>query len=93
MERGLEAVQARPEKNVVYLLAYESPDAQELAVDSVESGLDIIPLSWVLGVEQLKEAEHKRLVNVLLCNSGLHLRALQEPQEESIYQLRKGGRT
>ena len=51
-----------PQENVVDLLAYESPQSQELAVDAVEDGLQEVPLPWVFAVEQIQELEKEREV-------------------------------
>jgi len=41
------------EEDVVDVLAYERAKAEELAVDTVQHGLEAVPLAWVLRIEQL----------------------------------------
>ena len=55
-----------PEEDVVDVPPDVRADAQELAVDAVENGLEKISLPSVLRVKQLQELDHKGLVDVSL---------------------------
>ena len=48
------------EEDVVDLLPDEGSETQEFAVDSMETGLEEIPLSRVLAVEQLQQLTEKK---------------------------------
>lgn len=51
-----------PVEDVVDLAADVGTQAQELAVDAVQNGLQEVSLSRVFAVEQLQELPHKRTV-------------------------------
>lgn len=44
-----------PEEDVVDLFADVGPEAQQLPVDAVEDGLQVLPLPGVLAVKELQE--------------------------------------
>ena len=73
---------------MVDLPAYVGAQSEELAVDSVQDGLEEVPLAWVLAVKQLQHLQHKRLVNVPLGDGCLDLRRLEESEGKCIHQLR-----
>ena len=76
-----------PIEDVVNLLPDVRSQAQELAVDSMQSGLEEVPLSWVLAVKQIQQLNHKSLIDVLLGNGRLELLGLQEPEEKLVDNL------
>lgn len=47
------------EEDVVYRSSDKCSQVEEFSVDSVESGLEEITLSWIFGIEQVKQL-HRR---------------------------------
>lgn len=48
-----------PQENVVDLLPDEGPQPQELSINPMQDGLQEVPFSWVLTVEQLQQLEEQ----------------------------------
>ena len=67
-----------PEEDVVDVFPDVRSKSEKLAVDPVKEGLEEVPLPAVLGVKQLQQLHHKRLVYVSLCHRCVELRALEE---------------
>ena len=67
--------------------ADEGPVRHELAVDSVENGLEIVPLPGILAVEQLHELEAEALIDILFGRLGIDLGTDDEAEEELIRNL------
>lgn len=56
-----------PKKNVVDLFADEGPEAEELAIDSVQNCLQAVPLPRILAIKQLQELEiRKSFINYII---------------------------
>lgn len=60
-------------EDVVDGLADEGAIRHELAVDSMEDGLEIVPLSRVLRVEEVEQPDEELCVDVLLDHLGVRL--------------------
>ena len=60
-------------EDVVDGLPDERPVHHELTIDAMQDGLQVVPLPRILGVEELQELEHKRVIDVLLPNLRVHL--------------------
>lgn len=74
-------------KYVVDLLPDEGPQTQEFAVNAVQSRLEQVPFSRILGIEEIKQAQDKLLINVLLRQGGCKILGLEAFQEELVNQL------
>mmetsp|Transcript_9117 Transcript_9117/g.25675 ORF Transcript_9117/g.25675 Transcript_9117/m.25675 type:complete len:298 (+) Transcript_9117:457-1350(+) len=59
----------------------------ELAVDSVENSLEIVPLPRIFAVEQLHELEAEALIDILFGRLGIDLGTHDEAKEELIRDL------
>lgn len=62
-----------PKKYIIYLFAYERPQAEKLAVDAMQHGLEEVTLPGVLAVEQLEQLQYKLLVDHALANGRLEV--------------------
>jgi len=51
-------------ENIIYLFSNVCPEPQEFSVNSVQSRLEEIPLSWILGIEQFQELQNEFLIYV-----------------------------
>ena len=63
-----------PQKDVVDLSSYVSTETKELAIDTMENGLEEVSFSRVFAVKQLKETYNKGLINVPLGEGCLKFR-------------------
>lgn len=63
------------------------PQVQELAVDSMERGLEEIAFAGIFRVEKLEEVENEGLIDVSLGEVRVEVRALDETEEELVYDL------
>lgn len=79
-----------PVEDVVDLLADEGAQAEELAVDAVEGGLEQVALARVLRVEQVEQVEHEAVVDVALGDVRLEVGRLEDAQEQLVDELQVG---
>lgn len=71
----LKSVSYLPKKNIVDLFSDEGPEAEELAIDSVQNGLQAVPLPWILAIKQLQELEiRKSFIDymIFIISNGYH---------------------
>lgn len=69
------------------MLSNERPKTQELPINPMEDGLEIVSLSWIQGIEKFQQLYNKLLVDELLGSWSLHFWAFKKPKEESIHKL------
>ena len=79
-------------KCVVDLLADVGAEAEELAVDAVQDGLEEVALARVLAVEEVEQLHEELLVDGLLGGVGLEVGRLEESEEELVDDLEVGPR-
>ena len=79
-----------PEEGVVDRPADVGAVGHELPVDPVEDGLQVVPLAWVLALEEVHDVGHELYVEVPLRHLSLGLTRNDEPQQELIDHLKVG---
>lgn len=67
-----------PVEDVVDLPTDISPEPQKLAIDTMQDGLEEVPLSRILTVEQVQESKDELLVDILLGYVWLEIGRLKE---------------
>mmetsp|Transcript_54529 Transcript_54529/g.117139 ORF Transcript_54529/g.117139 Transcript_54529/m.117139 type:complete len:267 (-) Transcript_54529:409-1209(-) len=75
------------EEEILDGLADKRPEDHELAVDPVQDGFQVVSLPRVLGIEQIQQFKHERVVNEPLGNLGVDVIGDHKPQEKLIHNL------
>mmetsp|Transcript_51294 Transcript_51294/g.120285 ORF Transcript_51294/g.120285 Transcript_51294/m.120285 type:complete len:461 (+) Transcript_51294:85-1467(+) len=75
------------EEDVLNSTSDEGSQGHEFAVDAVQDRLQVIPLPWILGIEQLQELQHEILIDEALGDFGIHVIGDNEPQEKLVHDL------
>jgi hypothetical protein len=78
------------EKDVVDGSTDKGTEVEELSIDTVEGGLEEVPLPRVLRIEKFQEVQNEGLVDVSLGQVGVEVWALNEPKEEFVDDLQVG---
>mmetsp|Transcript_50543 Transcript_50543/g.110589 ORF Transcript_50543/g.110589 Transcript_50543/m.110589 type:complete len:292 (+) Transcript_50543:505-1380(+) len=78
------------EEEILDGLANEGPQGHEFAIDSVEDGLQVVTLSWILRIKQIQELEHEGVVDKPLGDLWVHVIGYHKPKEELVDDLQVG---
>ncbi len=76
------------EENVVDGATDEGAKGHEVAVDTVQNGLQVVALARILRVKELEETQHKGLAKVLVEELGVCLGGSGEAKEELVDDLK-----
>lgn len=77
-----------PVEDVIDLLSNVRSQTEEFSVNTMEDRLQKVTLTWILGIEEIQNAQHKLTVDVPLCNVGLKVGRFKKAQEQLINNLK-----
>jgi hypothetical protein len=76
-----------PVEHIVDGLTDEWSVYHELAIDAVEHGLEVFPLTRILGVKEVEDAEDESMVHIPLGDLGVRVRRNNVSEKELIDEL------